>query len=175
MILTDLKSILADPGSWDHLDQEDLSFIASICPPSIPIADNGRIEPFYLKYDDNWRGAVRRFQEDLSSGRMEPEWLEEAHEAMEERARGDFDDWKEQEFEEFWGQKQKVDWSVLSGESAKVKLQTMVQEGLFKVGDVFAYAQVFGKGKDRVLVDKDCEVGRLYIVCCGRKRLTRLR
>ncbi len=38
---------------------------------------------------------------------MDPEWLAQAAQAMEERAEGEFDDWKEKNFEEYWGQKAK--------------------------------------------------------------------
>ena len=77
---------------------------------------------------------------------------------MEERAAGKFDDWKEREFEEFWGQKQKVDWKALAGDASQVKLEEMLREGLFKVGDVWSFDHTFGKGEKGVKIQKDCKV-----------------
>ena len=77
---------------------------------------------------------------------------------MEERARGDFDDWKEKEFEEFWGQKQKLSTAVLAGESTNLKLEVMVENGLFRVGDEITFCRTIGKGDNRVWLDKECKV-----------------
>lgn len=63
---------------------------------------NGRA----LQYDMNFRYGLRCFAEDLQNGRYDPEWIREADEAMQARARGEYDDYKERNFEEFWGQKQ---------------------------------------------------------------------
>lgn len=64
---------------------------------------------------------------------------------MEERARGDFDKYKEDRFEEFWGQKQKVHWSALAGEATKIKLDEVLRSGVVKEGDYFSYSRVFGR------------------------------
>lgn len=74
---------------------------------------------------------------------------------MEERAAGKFDAWKEQEFEEFWGQKQKLDYSAIAGESAKLKLDVLLKNNYFKVGDEWSYSRVFGRGGEKVHVEKD--------------------
>ncbi len=68
-----------------------------------------------------------------------------------------FDAFKENQFEEFWGQKQKLDWQALAGESAKLKLDVMIRNGVFKEGDIFSYYRVIGRVNKTVL-EKDCKV-----------------
>ena len=77
---------------------------------------------------------------------------------MEERAAGNFDKFKEQEFEEFWGQKQKVNTKLLAGDVTKVKLGDLIAENTFKVGDVWSYSKGNGKGKSSFVVEKDVTV-----------------
>lgn len=98
---------------------------------------------------------------------MDPEWQRQAAEAMEERAAGKFDDFKEREFEEYWGQKQKVDWNVLAGHASKVKLDEMLREGMFKVGDAWTFDHTWGRGADAVRVEKECKIVKM-----GRKSVT---
>lgn len=59
----------------------------------------------YLRYHEVFSDDLARFLEQLGDGQLDPAWMAQAAEAMEMRARGDFDAWKEREFEEFWGQK----------------------------------------------------------------------
>ena len=102
---------------------------------------------------------TREYQEDLEAGRYEPEWLAEAGQAMEERAAGKFDKYKEDQFEEFWGQKQKIDLRALAGDSTKTKLEQLLRDGFIKVGDEFSYRRVFGApGAPKIMVEKDVKV-----------------
>ena len=101
---------------------------------------------------------MRQYQVDLGEGRLDPTWLAEAAAAMEERARGDFDRFKEEQFEEFWGQKQKVDSKALAGQSSTVKLHRLIDAGLCKEGDLWSYSRVFGQGKAKVHVEKEFKV-----------------
>lgn len=77
-----------------------------------------------------------------------------------ERADGKFDNWKEKEFEQFWGQKQKLHYASYAGEARQVKLETMVEHGLFCKGDIWTYARVFDVGqKDKPSYARDFFVG----------------
>lgn len=111
-----------------------------------------------MRYNTDFRSGVRQYQLDLAGGRLDPGWLAEADAAMEERAEGKFDSWKEEQFEEFWGQKQKVDSKALAGQSSTVKLNRLIEANLCKVGDRWSYSRVFGQGKKKVLVEKDFKV-----------------
>jgi len=112
----------------------------------------------FVRYSNNWRDAVRQFQVDLQNGRYDPEWQRQAAEAMEERAQGKFDKFKEEQFEEFWGQKQKLDHSLVAGESSRVKLEDLIKHGIIHVGDVWKYSRVFKPGLERIIVEKEVKV-----------------
>ena len=127
-------------------------------PPHVELDEDGSIPQGFLKYDLDWRNALHQFQVDLEAGRYDPAWLAEAALAMEERAAGVFDSFKETEFEEFWGQKQKVK-VHLSGETASLKLADLIRASLFEVGDIWSYTRKIGKPKsERIQVEKECMV-----------------
>lgn len=88
---------------------------------------------------------------------MDPKWQAQAAAAMEMRAAGEFDDFKEQEYEAFWGQKQELPQRVLAGDASRVRLEEMVNAGVFKVGDVWSYSRAFGRRK-ATLVEKEVTV-----------------
>jgi len=107
-----------------------------------------------MKSNNSFQADVRFFQEDLAAGRYEPQWQKDAQEAMDKRAAGVFDSWKEQNREEFWGQKQKVDWQALSGDSAQYSLGDLAKADLFEIGDVWALRV----SRNGMVVDKEAKV-----------------
>ncbi|GAD91526.1 hypothetical protein NFIA_050670 [Paecilomyces variotii No. 5] len=163
----DLVKVLAHPDAWNCLDEDEKKEILSLLPDTVhpnPEPDledpDSKIPPIpqeFLRYSNTWREGVRQFQVDLEAGRYDPEWLRQAADAMEERARGDFDDFKEQEFEEFWGQKQKLDHRVVAGESSSVKLKTLIEHGIIQKGDVWKYTRVVGKTV-KITIEKEAKV-----------------
>lgn len=80
---------------------------------------------------------------------------------MEERVAGHFDNFKEKEFEEYWGQKQKIDWNVLAGHASKVRLDELLREELFRVGDVWCFDHTFGRGEEAIRVEKECKIVKI--------------
>ncbi len=112
----------------------------------------------FVKSNNSFLADIRLFQEDLSAGRYEPQWQKDAKIAMERRAQGDFDDWKEKNREAFWGQKQKVQWMALAGESSQHSLETLVAAGTFKVGDVWTLSRGAGHRRDDPRVEKEAKV-----------------
>lgn len=146
------------PGFQASLTAEDRREIADLLPDHVNLSADGHLPDDFLRYNVDFRSAISQYQVDLREGRLEPTWLAEAAAAMEERAQGKFDKWKEEQFEEFWGQKQKVDSKALAGQSATVKLHHLVKADLCKVGDLWSYSRIFGQGKKRVLVEKDFKV-----------------
>ena len=79
---------------------------------------------------------------------------------MEERAAGKLDKYKDDQYEEFWGQKQKLARHVIAGDMTNLKLNVLVKAGVYRVGDVWSFARAFGRA-DKVLVEKDATVGVL--------------
>ena len=154
-----LHAEFSDPKTYENFTRSDWEDIRETLPSNVPLNSDGYSIPMtFFKYDPDFRRGIREFQEDLASGRLDPEWQADAAQAMEERARGEFDAYKEDQFEAFWGQKQKLSRDALAGESTKVKLDVLIQNEIFKVGDYFSYSRVFGRRKDRVLIEKDCRV-----------------
>ncbi|KAL8938615.1 MAG: hypothetical protein Q9211_003119 [Gyalolechia sp. 1 TL-2023] len=156
-----LASFFSDPQNWAEVPDSDKDFIRSLLPPHVELNDDGSVPTAFWKYNPEFRLDCRNLQEDLRSGRMDPEWQRQAAQAMEERAAGEFDDFKEREFEEYWGQKQKVDWNALAGHASKVKLDEMLKEGLFKVGDAWSFDHTWGRGLDAVRVEKECKIVKI--------------
>ena len=158
----DLHAEFSNPKTYENFTKSDWEDLRETLPPNVPINPDGYSIPMtFFKYDPDFRRGIREFQEDLASGRLDPKWQADAAEAMEERARGEFDAYKEDQFEAFWGQKQKLDHDALAGESTKIKLDLLIQNGIFKVGDYFSYSRVFGRGKSGVLIEKDCKVSQV--------------
>lgn len=56
----------------------------------------------------------------------------------------------------------------MSGESSKVKLTQLIEAGVFLVGDVWRFGYVYGKGPDRIIIDKEVRVRQQYIECSER-------
>lgn len=174
MLMTNIEQgLLANPQAWDCLEESEKQEILRLLPDSVhpdpsPPSDDAdaKIPPppqEFLRYSNNWREGIRQFQVELQNGFHDPEWLRQAELAMEERAAGAFDRFKEEEFEEFWGQKQKMDKTLLAGQSSQVKLKTLIDHNVVREGDVWKYSRCFSKGADRVLVEKEARVCRNFI------------
>ena len=133
-------------------------------PEDAPFNEDGYSVPMeYFRYNSDWRRLVREFQEDLGAGKYDPQWIAEATRAMEERSRGDFDQYKEDQYEEFWGQKQKLNSRELAGDSASVKLADLAERGIIRAGDIFSYSRAIGRKHegDRILIEKDVRVAKI--------------
>ncbi|PLB49416.1 hypothetical protein P170DRAFT_464844 [Aspergillus steynii IBT 23096] len=165
LVHLDLVKLLARPEAWEILEESEKKEILSLLPEDVhpnphPPADDPdwKIPPLpesFLRYSNNWRDGVRQFQVDLESGRYDPEWLRQAEEASAQRAAGKFDKFKEREYEEFWGQKQKFDRSLAAGQSSQVKLQTLIEHGVVRAGDVWRYSRCFMQGSSKILLEKE--------------------
>ncbi|BCR88947.1 uncharacterized protein ACHE_50145S [Aspergillus chevalieri] len=167
LINADLVKMLANRKAWDVLEEHEKEEILDLLPEHIrphpkPCEDGTmKIPPIaesFLRYDNPWRDAVRQFQVDLENGRYDPEWIRQADIAVQERANGDFDDFKEREFEEFWGQKQRMDKSLAAGESSQIKLTTLVEHGVVRTGDVWKLSRGFNVPGGRVLIEKEAKI-----------------
>lgn len=164
------QKLLANPGAWNCLEEDEKREILGLLPEgthptpepeATPDDPDPKIAPLpqsFIRYSNNWRDGIRQFQLDLQNGRYSDGWLRQAEKARQQRTEGDFDAFKEREFEQFWGQKQKVDYRVLTGESSRVRLKTLVKEGVFLPGDIWKYSYVFGRDSERVHVEKEAKV-----------------
>ncbi|KAL8791661.1 MAG: hypothetical protein Q9195_005744 [Heterodermia aff. obscurata] len=154
----DLIAEYSSPEFQALLTDQDKIEIAELLPDHIGLTNEGFFEDSFIRYDMDFKQGIRMYQQDLEAGRYDPEWLRQAAEAMDRRANGDFDAWKEQEYEEFWGQKQKLDTKARAGQSGTIKLNRLIEAGLFREGDVFSYNRTFGRGKGKLTVEKDVKI-----------------
>lgn len=102
-----------------------------------------------------FKDALANWRQDLSEGKYEKEYIEKGQQARRRRMAGEFDDWKDDQFELFWGQKQRMYSGAIAAESSKVKLETLIKHGAFKVGDIFSTRRGFQGG---VVVRKEAKV-----------------
>ncbi|OGE51144.1 hypothetical protein PENARI_c014G01941 [Penicillium arizonense] len=164
----DLVKLLAQPEAWNCLEESEKREILALLPASVhPDAEttsddpNAKLPPIpdnFIRYSNNWRDGIRQFQLDLQNGRYDPEWLRQAEDARQKRQSGDFDIFKEREFEQFWGQKQKAAMRAFAGETAQVKMKTLIDEGAFQLGDIWRFEYVYGKGADRIFIQKETRI-----------------
>ena len=153
-----VQKLLSQPETWAQFSQEELDEIGTRFPENVPRNENGSISTDWLRYNNDWRNGVRLWQGDLEAGHLDPEWLKQAAQAMEDRAAGKFDKFKEDEYEKFWGQKQKMDYNMRAGKSAALKLDDLIAGSLFRENDFWIYCRGFGIGKNHIDVVKDCKV-----------------
>ncbi|KAJ5242119.1 uncharacterized protein N7469_000446 [Penicillium citrinum] len=174
LIDADLVKLLARPEAWNCLDENEKREILALLPADThPDAEtqqddpNAKIPPLptsFLRYSNNWRDGIRQFQLDLQNGRYDPEWLRQAEQARKQRENGDFDSFKEQEFEQFWGQKQRLNKKLLAGESAKVRLSELIDAGVILLGDVWRFRYFFKTAEVPVTVDKEGRVSSFILI-----------
>lgn len=150
--------MFADPKAWDVLDQETKAKLLSMLPEDqrmiAEVDGETRISEDFLKYDPDWRHYLGRAQEDIAEGRNDPDWLEQAAAASKCRTDGDFDDWKDGEYELFWGTKQKLASNVLTGLASYLKFEDLIKNDLIKTGDVFLFQRTI-RG---ILIEKEIKV-----------------
>lgn len=179
-LLFAVQALLTDPRAWDFLSAEEKASVTAGLPGHVNVetdeAGDPSIPAAFLKYDNDWRNGLRLFQEDLGAGRLKPAWLKEAAEAMEARARGDYDKWKDEQYESFWGQKQKLQSRVYAQGSSRMTMVTLVSRGILLAGDVWCYSRtILRPGQPSILMEKEVTVRSHspssslgILMCCGR-------
>ncbi|KAL3471796.1 Asx homology domain-containing protein [Aspergillus californicus] len=162
LIDIDLVKLLTQPDAWECLEEAEKEEILELLPGDIhpntdPSEIDGKIPPLsqeFLRYSTHWRSGIRDFQLDLQNGHYDPQWQREAEEAAKQRAAGKFDKFKEEEFEQFWGQKQVMDRSLAAGQSSRVKISKLISHGIIRKGDVWRWSRSFRK----TLIDKEARI-----------------
>ncbi len=104
----DLTSVLRRDDAWILLPQEVREELYSLLPEpqeGEPSHDPD-IHPLNTVYKSEIEEEVRRFKEDLTEGREQKKWRDEAMQASKDRLDGNFDDWKEMQREEYWGKRE---------------------------------------------------------------------
>lgn len=103
------RTVLMKEEAWTSLSLKQQKKLISMLPnaAAIEIGEDKESLPNILKAvlqsSAAMKADVRLFQEDLSAGRLEPEWQLMARRAMRRRACGDFDEFESKQRAEIWG------------------------------------------------------------------------
>ncbi|CCG83523.1 Putative uncharacterized protein [Taphrina deformans PYCC 5710] len=165
LVSANLSSLL-NAHTWQLLTTEE----QNSCLELLPTVDKVRLEDGTHRiiekfFDHNvfLQDSLRDFQDDLAAGHLLPQQAAKAEQASIDRAAGRADDFKDAQFERYWGEKQKLDSGVVAGETTNLKLTTMIAASLFEVGDVFKYLRTLrDQHGQKVTVEKDCEVVSIH-------------
>ncbi len=109
--------MLLEPSAWTSLSLEQQTTLITMLPQDVANtalldrmktgdAIDTRPQAFTMS-NDCFRTDVAKFKEDLKNGHLAKTWQAAAEQAVIERAVGDFDAWKAEEAELWWGQKAK--------------------------------------------------------------------
>ncbi|KAI0457935.1 hypothetical protein F5B21DRAFT_57018 [Xylaria acuta] len=101
-----LRELLCSPRAWDILTRGEREKILSKFPDDAEILDpgtpNARPDIAALRNNDNFRHDVARYQEGLSKGFHDSEWIQQAQAAHRSRELGFYDEFMAADFEEKW-------------------------------------------------------------------------
>ncbi|KAI2633848.1 Asx homology domain-containing protein [Xylaria nigripes] len=101
-----LRDILCNPKAWDILTREETEQILAKFPDDAEILNpgtpNARPNIAALLNNNNFRHDVARYQEGLSKGFHDADWIRQAQAAHRSRQQGLFDDFMAVDFEEKW-------------------------------------------------------------------------
>ncbi|KAI0490835.1 hypothetical protein F4859DRAFT_25100 [Xylaria cf. heliscus] len=106
LISANLRELLCNPKAWDILTPEERANILDKFPDDAEILDSGtpnaRPDIVALRNNNNFRHDVARYQEGLSKGFHDPEWIRQAQTAHRSREMGHYDEFMASDFEERW-------------------------------------------------------------------------
>ena len=106
----DLVSLLRRDEAWILLPRDIREQLYSLLPR--PGADqppqDADVHPLHTMYKPYIEEELRPFGEDLREGREQKKWRLEAMQAGKDRIDGKFDEWKEQQKWEDWGDREEV-------------------------------------------------------------------
>lgn len=114
----DVYHMLLEPAAWTSLSAEQQITLLSMLPRDSAIraivdrvksgeTEGTRPHAFNIS-NDCFRTDVAKFKEDLKNGHLAKTWQASADQAVIERAAGEYDAWKADESELWWGQKARV-------------------------------------------------------------------
>ncbi|KAF2633317.1 hypothetical protein BU25DRAFT_405227 [Macroventuria anomochaeta] len=112
----DMYHMLLEDEAWTNLSAEQQATLVSMLPDTaetqqllakIKAGETEDTRPQIFKANVCFRTEVAKFQADLTNGHLAKTWQAVAEQAVIERAAGEYDAWKAEEAELWWGQKSK--------------------------------------------------------------------
>lgn len=115
-------------------------------PPTTDVSD--ATTPQATLVDDFWDNPqllvrISHVETDIADGKYTPENQAAIIEARKRSEAGEFNDFKDNKFEQFWGQKQRVNYEAVAGDTKEVKIATLAKHQALRVGDVFSLQRAF--------------------------------
>ncbi|EFQ87595.1 hypothetical protein PTNB73_08477 [Pyrenophora teres f. teres] len=117
LVKADIYHMLLEGSAWTSLRAEQQSTLISMLPKDsanqallakIKAGETEGTRPAAFTLANNcFRTDVAKFKEDLKNGHLAKTWQAAAEQAVIERAAGEYDAWKAEEAESWWGQKSK--------------------------------------------------------------------
>lgn len=162
LVTADLTSILTIQ-TWDLLTPEEQRECLALLPDVDKTEINGQqaLNHDFFTHNILLQDSIRDFQDRLDAGYMMPSHVKKTIDASRDRLAGKADAFKDEQFERFWGEKQKLDSTLIAGQTTSLTLPSMITSKVFLVGDVFQYSRTFQQGKKRIAVEKDCNLIRI--------------
>jgi len=111
----------------------------------------------YLANSQAFQAECRNWQDDLAAGRFKPTWRKAAGEAMEHRAKGVMDEWKEKEREPLYGAYSQLN-EMDEEKALQIHLKDLIADDLFHVGDTWWYRYSYGKASAQTQIVKELKV-----------------
>ncbi|KAI0575014.1 Asx-hm domain containing protein [Pyrenophora tritici-repentis] len=115
LVKADVYHMLLEGSAWTSLSAEQQSTLISMLPQDcanrallvkIKAGETEGTRPAAFTLANNcFRTDVAKFREDLKNGHLAKTWQAAAEQAVIERAAGEYDAWKAEEAETWWGQK----------------------------------------------------------------------
>ena len=113
----DIYHLLLEDGAWTSLSASQQTTLISMLPSSpenqrllekIKAGETGKeTRPQWFKASNVFGDEAAKFRADLTNGHLGKTWRAAAEQAVAERAAGEYDEWKAEEAELWWGQKSK--------------------------------------------------------------------
>ncbi|CAD0091297.1 unnamed protein product [Aureobasidium mustum] len=98
-------TLLTREEAWSTLDLDTRRELYSMLPVTNDSDFDPDVHPLKTSFAKYIRHFIYEWEQDLAAGRNTAKWQKQAKQATGERISGAYDDWKEKEREEHWGQK----------------------------------------------------------------------
>ncbi|KAI5849589.1 Asx homology domain-containing protein [Morchella snyderi] len=165
-------------AAWDKISDEDKKYLMKHLPECDKVYEVSEdvtdpTPPKAQLVDGFWNNSqliarINQVEYDLGEGKYTAKTQKIVEEARKLAQSTEFDTFKENKFEAFWGQKQRVDYNAVAGDTTNVKLETLAKHSALRVGDVFSLRRSFqtatggsskkGKKAASILVEKDAKL-----------------
>ncbi|KAK6951881.1 hypothetical protein Daesc_006406 [Daldinia eschscholtzii] len=107
LVTAQLRELLCSKQAWDLLSAEEKQQVLAKFPDDKEILDagteNARPDIAALRNNNNFRHDIARYQDDLSKGWHDPEWIRQAQAAHRKREVGFYNEYLSARFREEWG------------------------------------------------------------------------